>query len=72
MNGMELIERSRDNEARDTMFMLGGMALVLFGAGMILTNPLVRRYMGQAGMNGLNLLQAAVPDVERYIRIRNM
>ena len=69
---MELIERSQDNEARDTMFMLGGMALMLFGAGMILTNPLVRRYMGQAGMNGLNLLQAAVPDVERYIRIRNM
>lgn len=69
---MELIQRSQDNEARDTMFMLGGMALVLFGAGMILTNPLVRRYLGQAGMNGLNLLQAAVPDVERYIRIRNM
>jgi hypothetical protein len=69
---MELTERSPDNEAKDTMFMLGGMALVLFGAGMILTNPLVRKYMGQAGMNGLNLLQAAVPDLERYMKIRNM
>jgi hypothetical protein len=32
----------------------------------------VRRLMSQTGMNGLNLLQTAIPDVERYIKLRNM
>ena len=32
---------------KDTLFMLGGVALMVFGAGLILTNPIARRYMGQ-------------------------
>ncbi len=60
------------NESRDTLLMLTGVSLIVFGAGLILSNPIVRRYMGQAGMNGLNVLQAAVPDLERYLRLRNM
>jgi hypothetical protein len=52
--------------------MLGGLSLVIFGTGLILSNPLVRRYMGQMGWGGLNLLQSAVPDIERYLKIRNM
>lgn len=59
-------------ESRDTLFMLSGVALVIFGAGLILSNPIVRRLMGQTGLSGLNLLQAAVPDVERYMKLRNM
>jgi hypothetical protein len=59
-------------EARDTLFMLSGVALVVFGAGLILSNRIVRRYLGQAGMSGLNLLQAAVPDFERYTKLRSM
>jgi hypothetical protein len=59
-------------ESRDTLFMLSGVALVIFGAGLILSNPIVRRLMAQTGMNGLNLLQTAVPDVEKYMRLRNM
>ena len=70
---MEQLQKYQEsNETRDTLFMLGGLSLMLFGAGLILSNPLVRRYLGQSGMNGLNLLQAAIPDVERYIKIRNM
>ena len=68
----ELQQHQEAAEARDTLLMLSGVAMVVFGAGLILSNPIVRRFMGQAGMGGLNLLQAAVPDLERYIRLRNM
>jgi len=59
-------------EARDTLLMLSGVSLMIFGAGLILSNPIVRRLMSQTGLSGLNLLQAAVPDVERYMKLRNM
>jgi hypothetical protein len=61
-----------DAEARDTLLMLGGVAMVVFGAGLILSNPIVRKFMGQAGVGGLNLLTAAIPDFERYLKLRNM
>jgi hypothetical protein len=59
-------------ESRDTLLMLSGVSLVIFGAGLILSNPIVRRLMAQTGMGGLNLLQAAVPDLEKYMKLRNM
>jgi hypothetical protein len=55
---------------KDTLYMLGGAALILFGAGLILSNPHVRRYLGQLGVG--NLLGAALPDVDRYLKLRNM
>jgi hypothetical protein len=55
---------------KDTLYMLGGVALVVFGAGLILSNPFIRRYMSQIGIG--NLAQAAVPDVERYLKLRAM
>jgi hypothetical protein len=58
------------DEARDTMFMMGGVALMIFGAGLILSNPVVRRYLGQA--NPAGLLSTLVPDVERYLKLRSM
>jgi hypothetical protein len=72
---MQLQEmRNGDNhgsdEARDTLFMMGGVALMIFGAGLILSNPLVRRYLGQTNVGGL--LTAAIPDVERYLKLRAM
>jgi len=62
----------QNGEARDTLLMLSGVALVIFGAGLILSNPIVRRLMGETGLGGLNLLQAAVPDLEKYMKLRNM
>lgn len=58
------------NETRDTMFLLGGAALVLFGAGLILSTPMVKRALGGAGIG--NLIGAAVPDLERYMKLRAM
>jgi hypothetical protein len=55
---------------RDTLFMISGVAFMVFGAGLILSNPLVRRYLGQVGIAGL--AQAALPDLDRYLRLRAM
>jgi len=57
-------------ETRETMQLFGGMALMLLGAGLVLTSPVVRRYLG--GLNVGNLLQAAAPDFERYLKLKAM
>lgn len=55
---------------KDTLYMLSGAALILFGAGLILSNPQVRKYLGQIGVG--NLVTAALPDFDRYLKLRNM
>lgn len=55
---------------KDTLFMLSGVAFIVFGAGLILSNPLVRRYLRQVGVG--DLVQGALPDLDRYIRLRSM
>jgi len=65
-------------EVRNTLLLAGGIALIAFGAGMLLANPAIRRMV--AGLTpvvpelkeptavGFGLL----PDVERYMKIRSM
>ena len=69
---MELLEATANGNGtdKDTLYMLGGVALMIFGAGLILSNPFVRRYMSQLGVG--NLAQAAMPDIERYLKLRAM
>jgi hypothetical protein len=55
---------------KDTLYMLGGVAMIVFGAGLILSNPFIRRYLSQLGVG--NLAQAAFPDVEKYLKLRAM
>ena len=55
---------------RDTLYMLGGLALVVFGAGLIITNPIARKYLGQFGVG--DLASAALPDLDRYLKLRAM
>lgn len=55
---------------KDTLYLLGGVALVVFGAGLILSNPSIRRYMSQFGVG--NLATSVIPDVERYFKLRSM
>jgi hypothetical protein len=50
--------------------MFGGVALVIVGAGLVLSNPTVRRYLRQMGLG--NFASAALPDLERYFRLRSM
>lgn len=55
---------------KETLYLLGGVALMIFGAGLILSNPTVRKFIGQMGIGGV--AQAALPDVQRYWKLRNM
>jgi hypothetical protein len=55
---------------RDTLFMLSGVALIVFGAGLILSNPIAKRYLSQIGIG--DLAQAALPDLDRYLKLRAM
>ena len=63
-------EETDPNETRDTLFLLGGLALILFGTGLVVTNPAVRKMLGGLQVGGL--LQAALPDLERYMKLRAM
>lgn len=67
---MQLIEPDRNASDKDMLYMLGGVALIVFGAGLVLSNPLVRRYLSQIGVG--NLAHAAIPDLERYLKLRAM
>jgi hypothetical protein len=69
---LELLETAANGDARDkeTLYMLGGLSLIVFGAGLILSNPMVRRYMSQMGVG--SLAGAAMPDIERYLKLRAM
>jgi len=58
------------DDARDTLFMMGGVALMIAGAGLILSNPVIRRYLGQTNVG--SLLSASIPDLERYLKLRSM
>jgi hypothetical protein len=67
------IVNSTDDKAgadKETLYMLGGIALVIFGAGLVLSNPTVRKYIGRVGLG--DFASAAVPDIERYFRLRSM
>jgi len=69
---MEVIQREEHDGSpnKDTLFMLGGVALVVVGAGLILTSPIAKRYMGQLGLGDLGT--GIVPDIERYFKLRSM
>lgn len=69
---MELVEGNANGSAvdKETLYMLGGVALMIFGAGLILSNPVVRRYLSQLGVG--NLAHATLPDFERYLKLRAM
>jgi len=67
---LELLETTANGNDKDTLYMLGGISLIVFGAGLILSNPFVRRYMSQMGVG--NLAGAAMPDLERYLKMRAM
>lgn len=54
----------------DTLLLMGGIAMLVFGAGLVLSRPSVRRFLGNAGIG--DLTQSVLPDLERYLRLRSM
>jgi hypothetical protein len=69
---MDIIQRDDLEGAgsKNTLLMLGGVALCVVGAGLILTSPIAKRYMGQLGIG--DLAGGIVPDIERYFKLRSM
>ena len=67
---MELAEHPTNGMStdRDTLYMVGGVALMVFGAGLILSNPIVRKYLGNMGVGGL--MQTALPDIDKYLKLQ--
>ena len=73
------MNNNHNSEARDTLLFAGGAALMIFGAGMLLASPVIRRTVlgaltpmlpGQDAANGT--LGGLIPDVERYMRLKAM
>jgi hypothetical protein len=67
---LENLNGHDENETRDTIFLLGGAALVVFGAGLILSTPVVRKALGGAGIG--SLIGGAMPDLQKYLKLRDM
>lgn len=67
---MDRPDETLESTDKDTLYILGGAALVLLGAGLLLSNRVVRRTLGQFGVG--DVLGAAMPDVERYLKLRSM
>jgi hypothetical protein len=61
---------SNQGTERDTLIMLGGVALLVIGAGIVLSNPAVRRYVERSPLK--NVISNLIPDVERYFKLRAM
>jgi hypothetical protein len=70
MEVLRAMDNTDNTETRDTLLLFGGIALMMLGAGLVLTTPAVRRYLG--GLNVGNLLQTAAPDFERYLKLKSM
>lgn len=68
------------DESKDMLYLVGGLAFLIAGAGLIMAHPEVRKQL-RAGLErvlpGLqdhfNLgLSTVVPDFQRYMKIRSM
>jgi hypothetical protein len=75
------MEINESDGSRDMLYLVGGLALLVAGAGLIMTHPTVRRQLRE----GLNRaipggipekltsgLSTVVPDIQRYLKMRAM
>ena len=63
---MEAFRPNEFDDTRDNPLLFGGVALMMLGAGMVLTSPVVRKYLASVNLAGL--LQGAAPEFERYFK----
>jgi hypothetical protein len=71
---------NNSGDSKDMLYLVGGLALLIAGAGLIMAHPMVRRQV-RAGLDrivpgvgeGLGTsLATVVPDFQRYLKIRSM
>jgi len=74
------MDSNNSDDSKDMLYLVGGLALLIAGAGLILSHPQVRRQV-RNGLDRLlpgipdNLasgLATVVPDVQRYLKLRSM
>ena len=69
-----------NSEGRDMLYLMGGLALMVFGAGLVISHPAVRKTVSaglSAVLPGLQDkfpvdLSAIGPDIQKYVRLREM
>jgi hypothetical protein len=75
------MENKESNGSKDMLYLVGGLALLVAGAGLIMAHPMVRQHLRDGlsrvlpeGMpQGLSSgLSTVVPDFQRYMKIRSM
>ena len=68
------------SENNETLYLMGGLALMVLGAGLVLSNPTVRNTMSAGlasvlpelqGKLGVNFADVGT-DIKRYMKIRSM
>ena len=70
MEMMRTADIEESSDTRDMLLIFGGAALVLLGAGLILSNGTVRKHLG--GFDIGNLMRNMAPDVQRYLKLKAM
>ncbi len=74
------MENNESAESKDMLYLVGGIALLIAGAGLIMAHPRIReqvrtglgRMLPDVPRNLTGGLSTVVPDFERYLKIRSM
>ena len=68
----QLMRRQDDGFAmdKDTLYVLGGAALIVFGASMLMASPAARKYIADLRIG--DMAKELWPDVSRYLKLRSM
>jgi hypothetical protein len=77
---MELNGNNNVSSDKDVLYLVGGVALIVLGAGLVMTNSSVRKTVSSALSAVLPDLQGKVlpditalgPDIQRYMKLRSM
>jgi hypothetical protein len=72
------MNNDENSQVQDTLFLAGGLALMVVGAGLLLARPSVRRTI-TGGLAPLlpegplaSRVGGVIPDLERYLKLKSM
>jgi hypothetical protein len=70
------------DDSKDLVYLAGGAALMVLGAGLIASHPAIRKSLQAAlatvlpevqnRLGSMNAISAVVPDIQRYMKLRSM
>lgn len=74
------VGNNNSSDNKDVLYLMGGVALIFLGAGLVMTNPAARKTVSAALSSVLpDLRERFLPDltglgsdVERYMKLRSM